>query len=124
MDKFSIFQRNNLITGVPLSAELQPSRPEYRSFIIIRAYIPASEPYKRIKIPKILNANHDQLRFQIKKYEISLEDLNKGWDSDERDWINYIVINYIVSIDELEIELSKYIGDFSILTGPGHKKDL
>lgn len=39
MSQLSIFQRNNLITGTQMAAEISSSSPELRVFVVIGAYV-------------------------------------------------------------------------------------
>ena len=111
MGKLTTFQRNNLLTGTRLAAELQASSPELRAFVVIGAYRQTQSGPKRPS--KMLNAEHDTLRFWLRTYEVSRHALAMDEDIIDEDLIHEIYIRDIQSIDQLEQELAQHIQDFS-----------
>ena len=112
MNKLNTFQRNNLITGTDLAAEIPSSSPELRAFVVIGAY--ARTPSGHAKRPsKFLNAEQNDLRFWIRRYEVKKSDIEK-WIT-TADLLNSVYLNEILSIEQLEREVEQYIQDFSLL---------
>jgi hypothetical protein len=111
MANLTTFQRNNLIIGTRLAAELQASSPELRAFVVIGAYRQTPSGPKRPS--KMLNAEHDTLRFWLRKYEVSRQALAMDEDIIDEDLIHDIYIRDIQSIDQLEQELAQHMQDFS-----------
>src|SRR5258706_13779896 len=112
MSKLNTFQRNNLITGNDLAAEIQASSPELRAFVVIGADLQTqSGPTKPLKY---LNAEQDNLRFWMRKYEINKYYIEIGKYVINEDLLNDIYLNNIQTIDDLENELGKYLQDFSL----------
>jgi hypothetical protein len=111
MDNLTTFQCNNLLTGTRLAAELQASSPELRAFVVIDAYVQTQSRAKRPS--KILNADHDTLRFFLRKYEVSRHALAMDEDISDENLVHAIYIFDIQSIDQLEQELAQHIQDFS-----------
>lgn len=113
MSRFSIFQENTLFIGTVLAAELPSSSPEKRAFVVIGAYEQTSRRAK--KPPKALNADRSDMRFWIRKYEISRVYMEKNLDITDNDLSDSIYLKDIQSLDHLETELGKYIQDFSLM---------
>ncbi|QAA31085.1 hypothetical protein [Clostridium manihotivorum] len=113
MKELSIKQRNNLKVGNSLGTEIHASADELRCFIVIGAY-KILENHGAIAVSKILNSNENILYF-IRKYEVNKEYIENNWDVHETDLINSIRKKDISSLEELQIELLKYIDDLSVL---------
>ena len=113
MTTLNTFQRNNLVTGNDLAAELQASSPELRAFVVIGAYVQTQSRAKRPS--KMLNADHDTLRFFLRKYEVRRRALEMDEDISDDELIHAIDIHDIQSIDQLEQELVIYIQDFACM---------
>lgn len=113
MDRFSTFQRNNLIIGTELAAELPSSSPEKRAFVVVGGYIQTSSG--ATSPPKVLNVEQPNLRFWVRKYEVDRSALENHLDITDHDLIDSIYLNNIQTIEDLEVELEKYIQDFSLL---------
>lgn len=111
MANLTTFQRNNLLIGTRLAAELQASSPELRAFVVIGAYAQTQSGPRRPS--KILNAEQDNLRFFLSKYEVSRHALAMDEYISDKNLIDAIYIHDIQSIDQLEQELAQYIQDFS-----------
>ncbi len=111
MDNLTTFQRNNLIIGTRLAAELQASSPELRAFVVIGAY--RQTPSGPRRPSKILNADYDTLRFFLRKYEVSRHALAMDEYTSDEDLTHAIYMHDIQSIDQLEQELEQYMQDFS-----------
>ena len=115
MKKLNMRQYNNLIVGNTLLAEFSPTLPDHRAYITVRAYTPPLHPYKGNKVSKTLNRSLDDLRFKIEKYEVSIAIL-QSWQSNKEGYKNYICKDNISTIEELEMELEKFLQDFSLLS--------
>lgn len=101
--KLSTFQRNNLITGTDLAAEIPSSSPELRAFVVVGAYVWA--PSGHAKRPsKFLNAEQDGLRFWVRKYEVKKSDIER-WIT-HADLLNSVYLDEILSIEQLEHEVA------------------
>lgn len=114
MKRLNIKQYNNIITGNILWAELPTDTPNHRAFLTIRAFLPGLPPYKRQKISKVLNRSLDDLCFRLEKYEVDISIL-ESWDDQGKNDKGYVCRDYL-TIDELEVELGKYLQDFSLLS--------
>lgn len=113
MSRFSIFQNNNLFTGVELAAELLPTSPERRAFVVVGAYI---QTLRGATSPSTtLNVDKPDLRFWLRKYEVNRSYLENDWDITDHDLVDSIYLNNIQTLESLEAELEKYIQDFSIM---------
>lgn len=114
MKHLNMKQYNNIITGNILCAELPTDTPNHRAFLKIRTYIPGLPPYKRQKISKVLNRSLDDLCFRLEKYEVDISILESRDDQRENDK-GYVCTDNL-TMDELEVELGKYLQDFSLLS--------
>jgi hypothetical protein len=114
MDSFNPFQRNNLITGIHLATEIQSSSPGLRAFVVVGAYIQSSSG-KHAKPSKSLNVEQDNLRFWLRRYEVNRNLLETDKYIADQDLLNPVYIEDIKSIEQLEAELWKYSGDFSLM---------
>ena len=107
-------QKNNLLIGNDLAAEVTASNNDFRAFVSIGSYLPSPGGGRRPS--KILNAkNQDKIRFWLRKYEIHKDYIENMWDVTDNDLRNSSFRNEISSLDELEAELGKYLEDFSQL---------
>ena len=105
ISRLNTFQRNNLITGTHLAAEIRPSSSERRAFVVIGAYLQAqSGPVKPLKS---LNIEQDNLRFWMRKYEINKDLMEIAKDITDDDLLNAIYLNNIQTLEELENELGR-----------------
>lgn len=117
MKKLDEQQRKNLLTGVKLATELNTNISDMRAFISIFAY-----QYdifgKSEEVSKFLNSvDNEEIFFQLRKYEINKEFIEKGWYPSENDLINSVLIKDIQGLEIVEQELLKYMNDLSILRG-------
>jgi hypothetical protein len=107
-------QKNNLLIGNDLAAEVTASNNDFRAFVSIGSYLPSPGGGRRPS--KILNAkNQDKIRFWLRKYEIHKDYIENMWDVTDNNLRNSSFRNEISSLDELEAELGKYLEDFSQL---------
>lgn len=113
--KLNIKQINDLCTGVKLAIELKSSNDKVKKFLTIEGYS-YNFNNEYIELDKfITNKNLDNIYFELKIYEISKNlDVN-SWDITEDNLENKIFKRDIKGIKKLEIILSNYIKDFSIL---------
>lgn len=113
MNRLNTFQRNNLIIGTELAVEIQPSLPERRAFVVIGSYIQTpSGPRKPLKS---LNIEQSNLRFWIRKYEIDKIHMEVAKYITQDDLLSSTYLKDIQTIESLEIELGKYLQDFSLM---------
>ncbi len=108
-------QINNLCTGVKLATELKSENPNLRKFLTIQGYS-YNEDGKVIKLEKFLKPNiADNVYFELRCYELSIDYYINNWDVTEDDLASEVYQDNIKGIEALEMELSKYIRDYSIL---------
>ena len=113
--KLDVKQINNLHTGVKLATELEASSSDLRRFLTIQGYT-YDEKGAIIELEKILNVNIlGNIYFELLCYEISVDYYINHWDVTEDDLTSQIYQDDIKGIDALEVELGKYIEDFSVL---------
>ena len=111
--QLNIRQRNNLLTGNRLAAEVPASAPNLRAFIEIWAHA-ADREWGGVS--KFLNADTSNLRFDLWKYEID----RSYYDTDGWDWDRFVrgdihKVKDIPTIEDLERILAEYLDDVSIL---------
>lgn len=108
-------QINNLCTGIKLAAELKSSNSNLRKFLTIQGYSYDADG-EIIELEKSLNArNIDNIYFELRCYEITIDYYINHWDVTEDDLSSEIYQDDIKGIDALELILTEYIEDFSIL---------
>ncbi|GCE14138.1 hypothetical protein [Tengunoibacter tsumagoiensis] len=117
MHSFDIFQNNNLLTGNDLAIEIPSSSEKLRAFIIVGSY--AQTPLGPKKPSRVLNIEHPEQRFWMLKYEIDKSAISSHDVSiEEYQLKDFIYINDILSIKELEEKLQEYVQDFSSFCVP------
>lgn len=113
--KLDIRQRNNLLTGVKLATELEPSTSGLRKFITIFGYTYDKdgryESLKNILKPSL----EEQVYFELRCYEIPIEYYDNHWDVTDDILVNDNINDDIKGIILLEKELKEYLQDFSKL---------
>lgn len=108
-------QINNLCTGVKLAAELKSSNSNLRKFLTIQGYS-YDATGEIIELEKSLNARTlDNIYFELRCYEIAIDYYINHWDVTEDDLSSEIYQDDIKGIASLELILTEYIEDFSIL---------
>lgn len=113
--QLDIRQKNNLLVGNGLAAEIPSSNNDFRAFVSVGSYLPSKGG--GLRPSKMLNAaNQDQIRFWLRKYEIHNDYIKNMWDVSENVLRNSYFINEIPNLEELEVKLEKYLEDFSQLT--------
>lgn len=111
----SDWQINNLMIGVTLAAEIDSKNPELRGFISIFAYR-YNEFGDFVPMDKFLkNVDREDMFFVLRKFEITREHMENGWDTSEGDLINAVYMEDIKGVKNVEIETLKYMGDVSVL---------
>ena len=119
--RLDIWQANMLNTGHELGAEILAPSPHCRAFMCVRGY--SIDPAKHGIPSKFLNADHSDVRYMLRVFEVDEADLSAvsadSWHADyyEKDIIN---LNGITSIEELETLLCAYVDDFAILVNSLH----
>ncbi len=114
MQHLDIRQRNNLLTGNDLTAEIPASSKERRAFVTIHAYRESGRLGGR-SLSKYLNANESDVRFWLRKYEIDRALLEVPRFPDLEELHDHIFERDIKSIEALEAELAHHLDDFSLL---------
>jgi hypothetical protein len=113
MHTFNIDQRNNLIIGTSLAAEIPASTLELKAYIVIGSY--DIKNGRASASSRILNRDQDDLRFWLHKYEIDKKYLGSTDEIAEEQLVHNIFKNDIQDIEQLEREVEKYLDDFSLL---------
>ena len=104
-----------LVTGVTLAAEINSSNSNLRGFISIFAY-QYNEFGEFLALDKFLKrVDGEELFFVLRKFEVTKEHMDNGWDTSDDDLINSIYIEDIKGIKNIETEILKYIEDISVL---------
>ena len=108
-------QINNLCTGVKLATELKSENPNLRKFITIQGYS-YNVDGKIIGLEKVLKPSIlDNIYFELRCYELSIDYYINNWDVTEDDLESEVYQDDIKGIEALEMELSNYIQDYSVL---------
>lgn len=107
-------QINELITGVLLSAEISSSSPELRHFVSVRGYI-ETEWGKDVLDNYINESKLETTVFFIMDYEVPKEYIENDWEIPDNMIKNYIFIEGLVGIENVQKELKKHIPDLSLL---------
>lgn len=110
-----IKQINNLCTGVKLATELQSEKKYLRKFLTVKGYSYNTDG-KIIELGKVHTPNTlDIIFFELRCYEISNDYYINNWDVTEDDLVSEVYQDEIKGIEALEMVLSKYLQDFSVL---------
>ena len=108
-------QINNLCTGVKLATELKTENVNLRKFLTVQGYS-YDDNGKIIRLKKILSLSTlDNIYFEVRCYELSVDYYTNNWDVTEDDLASEVYQDDIKGIEALEVELSNYIQDFSVL---------
>ena len=71
---------------------------------------------KIVRLKKVLSSSIlDNIYFELRCYELSVDYYTNNWDVTEDDLASEVYQDDIKGIESLEVELSNYIQDFSIL---------
>lgn len=108
-------QINNLCTGVKLATELKTENVNLKKFLTVQGYS-YDDNGKIIRLKKILSLSTlDNIYFEVRCYELSVDYYTNNWDVTEDDLASEVYQDDIKGIEALEVELSNYIQDFSVL---------
>lgn len=107
-------QINDLCTDVTLATELKSEHSDIRKFLTVTGYY-YNDDGEKIRLGKFLKSNTDNIYFILRCYEISVDYYINNWDVTEDDLISEVYQDDIKGIEALELELSKYIQDYSVL---------
>lgn len=108
-------QKNELITGIALAAELPASSSKYKKYLTVCGY-QLDVSGKKMRMDKFLNSTPNRgIRFRLHCYELPIEYIENDWWIGQEELINRICIDEIEGIENLEHELSKFLKDFSKL---------
>ena len=108
-------QINNLCTGVKLATELKNENVNLRKFLTVQGYS-YDDNGKIIRLKKVLNSSTlDNIYFELRCYELSIDYYINNWDVTEDELASEVYQDDIKGIETLEVELSNYIQDFSVL---------
>ena len=107
---FNTRQRNNLLTGKKLAAEVPASAPNLRAFVEIWAHA-ADREWGGVS--RFLNADTSNLRFDLWKYEIDRSYYETdGWDPDHFTH-GEVREKGFTSLEEFQRILCKYVDDLA-----------
>ena len=113
--KLDTQQINNLCTGVKLATELKTLNSDFRKFLTVQGYR-YNDDGEIIELNKVINKSIlNDIYFELRCYEISIDYYINHWDVTEDNLLNQIYQDDIKGIDALELELKKYIEDFAIM---------
>ena len=108
-------QINNLCTGVKLATELKTENVNLRKFLTVQGYS-YDDNGKIIRLKKMLSSSTlDNIYFELRCYELSVDYYTNNWDVTEDDLASEVYQDDIKGIEALEVKLSNYIQDFSVL---------
>lgn len=109
-------QINNLCTGVKLAVELKSEEDKLRKFLTVQGYRYNADG-QVIRLEKVLNRPDflDTIYFEVRCYELSVDYYTNNWDVTEDDLASEVYLDDIKGIKALEIVLSDYIQDYSVL---------
>lgn len=108
-------QINNLCTGVKLATELKTENVNLRKFLTIQGYSYNDEG-KIVGLKKVLSSRIlDNIYFELRCYELSIDYYTNNWDVTEDELASEVYLDDIKGIEKLELELSNFINDFSVL---------
>lgn len=108
-------QINNLCTGVKLATELKTENVNLRKFLTIQGYSYNDEG-KIVGLKKVLSSRIlDNIYFELRCYELSIDYYTNNWDVTEDELASEVYLDDIKGIKKLELELSNFINDFSVL---------
>lgn len=112
--KLTLEQRNNLLVGNHLAAELPSSSDNTRVWLDVSAYSSQSTRFHWVPVSTFLNADRSDQLYKIRWCEIEKAYID--------DWLNadlYIRqqsdVRGLVTIEAVEETLAKYLDDFSRL---------
>ena len=120
---FSVEQKNNLLTGVSLTAEIPSPDRDTRKFITILSYTKSGS---RIQLPSVIlnRPEKDKIWFTVEIFQIP----NSFYEStcniyvEDYDLINHSIIKDIFGFETLTASLQNYISDFSTFI-PSYKSE-
>jgi hypothetical protein len=116
--KLSIEQRNNLLVGNPLAAELPSLYDDTRVWVEVMAYSRHSTPGHWVPVSTFLNADRSEQRYQLKWYETEKEYYNH-WSSADYRIRRAAEVRDVMSVEALEDVLAKYLEHVSLLAPNG-----
>ncbi len=131
-ERLDIRQRNNLLAGNSLTAEIAGTSANRRAFLSVQPYRLDLDPpsnelsralygNKRKAFSRFLNADHSDIRFVVRSFEVDTDDLDvylrESWVSYDAELEVYELTSRldIAGIEGLETELRKYLDNLSAL---------
>lgn len=112
---FSLKQKNQLITGVVLVAELEATSADRRKFLSIFGY-EYDNSGRQIEVDNVIRRDKENtIFFQLRSYEIPKEYKEDNWDITEDILINDKKDRDIKGIEVIEKEVGKILKDFNKL---------
>ena len=98
-----------------LATELKTLNSDFRKFLTVQGYR-YNDDGEIIELNKVINKSIlNDIYFELRCYEISIDYYINHWDVTEDNLLNQIYQDDIKGIDALELELKKYIEDFAIM---------
>ncbi len=110
--RLDTWQRNMLLIGATLAAEFPAQSAHCRAFVYVTGY--SVDPTRHGRPSRFLNADHTDLRFAVRVFEIDEEASHLPYDKDY-DEHDLLVRDEIGSFEDLEDVLSSHLADFSTL---------
>lgn len=109
MQKFTLIQRNNLVTGMTLVAELASVYEDHRAFVTLWASKGASRFLNTVQPEKIV--------FCLRRYDVKCAYIDNDWDVTDDELTDSVHLVDIKGLSTLESVLSVYLDDFAKLDG-------
>jgi hypothetical protein len=110
--RFNTWQQNMLLTGATLGAEISAPSAHCRAFVYVSGY--SIDPTRHGRPSRFLNADHTDVRFSVRVFEIDEEASRSPYDKEyaERDMLLREEIENLTNLEDL---LSAYLADFTAL---------
>lgn len=100
---FDTLQINNLLMGIGLACELEATSEMNRAFVKVQV----------INKQKFINKiDPNSAIFYLRKYEVASKYLDNDWDVTDDELFDSVYEVDIIGIENLEIQLGKYLDDF------------
>ncbi|MEQ8245128.1 hypothetical protein [Fulvivirga sp.] len=115
MKNFTLNQKNNLLTGNTLVAELSNTNEGKRTFVVVRAYMD-NQPFggRVSKFPDKSEEEMKNIAFAYRKYSIDNYYIENDLDVSKDELVDEIAKNGIKSFEVLEEIIQQYVDDFSL----------
>ena len=106
-------QKNSLITGLSLSAELTAVNEGSRRFVTLFPYT-YNDTGRKAELDKFVDTDKDEkVFFNVRDYEYPVKYIENDWEVYDGDIIYHHDLTDIKGITALEQQLSDFVDDFS-----------